>query len=118
MGVAQREQGHLDELVEQHVLAHQHELGVLLLAVELHGALVVLHHAEHGQHVAWGREEGAGRSSGSMRGSLHVTNGDLQYCECWGLIFCMNHIVMRLASVKGLRLSGSIVTGGGGGVGN
>lgn len=50
--VAQRQQSHLDELVEQHVLAHQDELGVLLLAVEVHGVLVVLHHAEHRQHVA------------------------------------------------------------------
>lgn len=50
--VAQRQQSHLDELVEQHVLAHQDELGVLLLAVEVHGVLVVLDHAEHRQHVA------------------------------------------------------------------
>lgn len=52
MRVAQRQQGHLDELVEEHVLTHQDELGVLLLAVKIHGILVVLDHAEHGQHVA------------------------------------------------------------------
>lgn len=63
MGVAQRQQGHLDQLVEEHVLAHQHELGVLLLAVKVHGVLVVLHHAEHGQHVAW-------RHTASSRGSV------------------------------------------------
>lgn len=52
VGVAQRQQGHLNELVEEHVLAHQDELGMFLLAVEVHGVLVVLDHAEHGQHVA------------------------------------------------------------------
>lgn len=52
MGVAQRQQGHLDQLVEEHVFTHQDELGVLLLAVEIHGILVVLDHTEHRQHVA------------------------------------------------------------------
>lgn len=47
VGVAQRQQGHLDQLVEEHVLAHQHELGMFFLAVKVHGVLIVLHHAEH-----------------------------------------------------------------------
>lgn len=49
--VTQREQGHLDELVEEHVLPDQHELGMFLFAVKLNWALVVLHHTKHWQHV-------------------------------------------------------------------
>lgn len=49
--VAQGEQSHLDELVEEHVLPDQNELSMFLFAVELDGALVVLHHTKHRQHV-------------------------------------------------------------------
>lgn len=49
--VAQREERHLDQLVEEHVLSDQHEFGVLFPAVEVYRALIVLDHAEHGQHV-------------------------------------------------------------------
>lgn len=49
--VAQREQGHLDQLVEEHVLPHQNKLSMFLFAVKLDGALVVLHHTKHWQHV-------------------------------------------------------------------
>lgn len=52
VGVAQRQQGHLNELIEEHVLSHQDKLSVLLLAVKIHGILVVFDHTEHRQHVA------------------------------------------------------------------
>lgn len=51
MRVAQRQQGHFYQLVEEHVLTHQHKLSMLLLAVKVQGVLVVLHHTEHWQHV-------------------------------------------------------------------
>lgn len=85
MGVAQRQQGHLDELVEEHVLAHQHELGVLLLAVEVHGVLVVLHHAEHGQHVAW-RHTASGRGSASPQQQTQHSAWDYCLAPTCGLV--------------------------------
>lgn len=51
--VAQREESHLNQLIEEHVLPDQNKLRVLLSAVELYGVLIVLHHTEHWQHITY-----------------------------------------------------------------
>lgn len=49
--VAQRQQGHLDQLVEEQISLDQDKLGVFFYFLPLQGVFLVLHHAEDGQRA-------------------------------------------------------------------
>ena len=52
--VPQRQQGHLDQLVEEQVSPDQHKLCMLLPLLPLGHSLSVLHHTENWQQAPWG----------------------------------------------------------------
>lgn len=52
--VAQRQQGHLYQLVKQQVSLDQHKLSMLFSSLSFQRAFLVLHHAEHRQQAPWG----------------------------------------------------------------
>lgn len=52
--VAQRQQGHLYQLVKQQISLDQHKLSMFFSPLSLQRAFLVLHHAEYRQQAPWG----------------------------------------------------------------
>lgn len=53
MWITQRQQGHFYQLVEKHVLPHQHKFCMLLLAIVFNGIFIMFYHAENREHGSY-----------------------------------------------------------------
>lgn len=55
MWITQRQQGHFYQLVEKHILPHQHKFCMLLLTIVFNGIFIMFHHTENREHGSyWG----------------------------------------------------------------
>lgn len=69
VGVSQRQQGHLYQLIKQQVSFDQHKLSMFFFSLELWRIFLVLHHTEH-------------RQEGSCVAGKRVICHNIQQCTC------------------------------------
>lgn len=73
MWITQRQQGHFYQLVEKHVLPHQHKFCMLLLAIVFNGIFIMFYHAENREHGSYqgdgGKRDANQRISATQSGA-------------------------------------------------